>query len=184
MIHFNQYDIKSAPEKSKQLLILAKKKFGKIPNLQAVMAESPQLLDGYQLLYDLGSKTSFTPIEIQVIYLAISYHNDCNYCIAAHSFQSEKRDKAPKHIVESLRQGTSLLDNKLNGLSLFAKEMLQSNGKVNDEDVVSFLEIGFTKKQVLEIVLLLTVKVLSNYTNHIAKPELDDAFASFKWYKL
>lgn len=61
--------------------------------------------------------------------------------------------------------------------------MLQSNGKVNDKDAVRFLELGFSKKQVLEIVLLLAVKVLSNYTNHIAKPELDGVFNDYKWRK-
>lgn len=98
MRDFNQYNIETAPSESKHLLEKAVKKFGKATNLQGVMAESSTLLEGYQLLYDLGSKTSFTPTEIQVIYLTISYHNDCNYCIAAHSFQSEKRDKIPKKI--------------------------------------------------------------------------------------
>ena len=184
MIHFNQYNKDSVPKESERLLISAKSRFGKVPNLQTVMAESPQLLSGYQLLYDLGSKTSFTPIEIQVIYLTISYHNDCNYCMAAHSFQSEKRDRVPKDIIESLREGTSLSNNKLNGLSLFVKYMLEANGQIKNEDINAFIKIGYTKKQVLEIVLLLAVKVMSNYTNHIAKPKLDDVFASSKWYKL
>jgi len=147
------------------------------------MAESPQLLEGYQLLYDLGAKTSFTPIEIQVIYLTISYYNDCNYCMAAHSFQSKKRDKVPNDIVESLRQGISLLDKKLNTLSLFVKSMLQANGKINNEDINPFLEIGYGKTHVLEIVLLLAVKIMSNYTNHIAKPEVDGVFKQYKWSK-
>lgn len=98
-------------------------------------------------------------------------------------FNQKKEIKFLKKFIYSLRQGTTLLDNRINGLSLFVKEMLQSNGKINDKDVVRFLEIGFTIKQVLEIVLLLAVKLLSNYTNHIAKPELDGVFNDYKWIK-
>lgn len=62
--------------------------------------------------------------------------------MTAHCFLSEKRDKVSQEIIESLRHAIPLLDDRLNGLSLFAKEMILSNGKIKDEDVFRALELG------------------------------------------
>jgi len=183
MLQYEHYTNETAPIDSKALLEKAKKKFGQIPNIQAVMAESPQLLEGYQLLYDLGAKTSFTPIEIQVIYLTISYANDCNYCMAAHSFQALRRDKVPNEIVENLRKNIPLDNPKLEVLRLFVKRALETNGKLESVDYDNFLFAGYHKRNVLEIVLLLAVKIMSNFTNHIANPHLDEIFNVYTWKK-
>ena len=50
----------TAPDKAKPLLENSKKSFGMIPNLHAVMASSPELLEGYQVLHDLAQKTDFS----------------------------------------------------------------------------------------------------------------------------
>ena len=183
MTQFNHHSLNSAPENSKEQLVFAKKKFGQIPNLQAVMATSPVLLKGYQMLYELGADTNFTAIELQVIYLTVSYYNDCNYCMAAHSFQAKNRDKMPKEILEALRKNLPIPAPKLEVLRNFVIEILETKGSLKEERYATFLSAGYSPKSILEIVLLIAVKVMSNYTNKIAKPQLDKVLLSQVWSK-
>ena len=53
MVDFPSHDLDTAPEASKPLLENSQKAFGRLPGLHKVMAESPQVLEGYQLLHKL-----------------------------------------------------------------------------------------------------------------------------------
>jgi alkylhydroperoxidase family enzyme len=55
---------------------------------------------------------------------------------------------------------------------------------VDDSAVQAFLDAGFSKRQILEVVLGVSQKVMSNYTNHLANTPVDTAFAKFKWQKV
>ena len=52
---------------------------------------------------------------------------------------------------------------------------------VSEAEVEAFIDAGFTKAQVLEVVLAASLRTLTNYTNHIANVPLDAAFAPFRW---
>jgi hypothetical protein len=54
-------------------------------------------------------------------------------------------------------------------------------GFVSNEDTADFLAAGYTQAQILEVILGVTFKTLSNYTNHIAETPLDAAFAPNAW---
>jgi len=46
--------------------------------------------------------------------------------------------------------------------------MVQARGWVEDHEIESFMAAGYGKR-VLEVILGIAVKVIHNYTNHIAK---------------
>jgi alkylhydroperoxidase family enzyme len=46
--------------------------------------------------------------------------------------------------------------------------------------VAAFRQAGFEQRHILGIILALAVKTLSNYTNHLFKPEVDAVFADYK----
>ena len=89
--------------------------------------------------------------------------------------------KVPDEVVESLRAGTSLADPKLEALRLFSEQVNQTKGWPAEEDVQAFLNAGYTQQNILEVILGTSLKVLSNYTNHVTKTPLDDAFSKFEW---
>ena len=66
------------------------------------------------------------------------------------------------------------------------REMLLSRGRPSSEAVQAFLSAGFTEQQMLEIVLAIAVKTLSNYTNHLFDTPLDAPFKvrEYTAYKL
>ncbi len=179
---FTYHSIESAPEASKPLLEASLQRYKFVPNLHAVMAESPELLQAYQVLADLYNKTSLSVLERQIVLLAINYENDCHYCVAAHSAIATM-EKMPADILEALRTGAPLSDPKLQALRHLAVTMTTTRGWPADADVQAMLSAGYDKRQVLEVILALGYKVLSNYVNHLAETELDQNFAPFKWSK-
>ncbi|MBR8296154.1 carboxymuconolactone decarboxylase family protein [Burkholderia cenocepacia] len=182
MSHFPTYTIDNAPAASKASLEDTKRAFGFVPNLQAHMAESPALLAGYSTLWDLFSKSTLTPHEQQVVYLTSNFENDCHYCMAGHSTLA-KMIKMDAGVIAALRAGTPLPDAKLEALHRFTTLMVRERGFVPDADVDAFLAAGYTRQNVLEVILGVATKVMSNYTNHIVHTELDGFMAGNEWTK-
>ncbi len=179
---FTIYTIETAPAASKEALQHAKDTFKFIPNLEGILAESPATLKSAMALWDLFETTSFTPIEQQVIYLTANYEHSCNYCMAAHSALAKMIGMLPEDL-EALRTAQPLADPKLQALRLFTQQMIQARGWVDDQELENFLAAGYTKQQVLEIILGIAVKIIHNYTNHIAKTPLEKAFQPYVWSK-
>jgi AhpD family alkylhydroperoxidase len=146
------------------------------------MAEAPALLKAYRSLSALFEETSLSPAERQVVLLTTSYENDCDYCIAAHSVIAAMQ-KVPDDVVQAIRDGKPITDRKLEALRRFTAALVTSRGWPSDAESERFLNAGYGKQQVLEVVLGVGIKTLSNYTNHIADTPLDQAFAKAAWSK-
>ncbi len=172
----------TASEGSKKQLDMVQEKYGFVPNLLAVMASSEVVPEAYLTIAEIFGRSSFTPTEQQVILLTASYYNNCHYCVAAHTTIAGMHGVAD-NVVQSIRDGVAINDNKLEVLKLYTKDMVEKNGCPSPEATKNFFDAGFTKAQSLEVVLGLAFKTLSNYVNHIADTPLDDAFASAIWKK-
>ena len=181
-MEFTIYNLETAPEESKQALAHAEETFGFIPNLEGILAEAPALLKGSVTLWDLFETTSFTEVERQVIYLTANYENGCDYCMAAHSGLAKMIGMSQEN-VQALRNGTSMPDKKLQALRRFTQQMVQTRGWVKDSEIEEFMAAGYSKQQVLEVILGIAIKVMHNYTNHIAKTPLDKQFKPNIWLK-
>lgn len=182
MTDFTLYNKENAPAESKALLESSISTLGRIPNLYAVMAEAPELLEGYQRLHQLFLDSSFDDEETTVVWQAINVEHECRYCVPAHTAiaKSMKIDDA---ITDALRNETPLPTAKLEALRDFTLSVVRGRGNVNDEAVQAFLDAGFTKRHVLEVVLGAAQKVMSNYTNHLANTPIDKPFQKFEWHK-
>lgn len=182
MTTFTAYTIDNAPEASRGSLEATKKAFGFVPNLQAHMAESPQLLAGYGSLWDLFSKTTLTQHEQQVVYLTSNFENECHYCMAGHTTLA-KMQKLDPAVIQALRDGTEIPNARLAALHDFTKSVVLNRGWVSNAEVEAFIAAGFTRQNVLEVVLGVATKVISNYTNHIVHTPLDGFMKGNEWTK-
>lgn len=180
MITFEIHDVGSVSPASRELLLKAKEKMGFVPNIFGVMAESPATLKGYLTLAGIFDESSFTPTERQVLLLTASRENGCQYCVAAYSLSAMKAG-APKAVVDAIREDKPIADPRLAALHKFCRSVVEKRGWVSDAEVKAFLDAGFTKAQVLEVVLAVSLKTLTNYVNHIAATPLDAAFQNAKW---
>lgn len=169
-----------APEEARELLDKAKSAYGFVPNMLGVFAEAPALLKGYMTLSEIFGESSFSPVEQQVVFLATSFENECHYCMAAHSGIA-KQAGVPEDAVEALRDGKPIPDDKLEALRAFTTAMASKRGWVDDKDIEAFLDAGYSKQNVLEVVLGIAVKTMSNYTNHIAETPVDEPLKDGTW---
>ncbi len=182
MIDFPLHTKDSAPEASKVLLDGSVKAFGMIPNLHAVMAEAPGLLKSYKFLHDEFMHTSFNADEKTVVWQTINVEHACHYCVPAHTGIA-KSMKVSDEVTDALRNETPLPSARLEALRRFTQQVVRQRGVVGDADVNAFLTAGYTKRQVLEVVLGVAQKVMSNYVNHLAHTPIDKPFAVFEWQK-
>ena len=182
MTHFRIHTQETAQEASKPSLDKAQKAYGFVPGLLGVLAEAPKALEAYQVLGKLFSETSLTTTEQHVVWLTINYENDCGYCVPAHTGLA-KLDGVPDGVIEALRNGTSIADPTLEALRTFTVRVVQKRGWVTDHDVQAFLDAGYTQQQILEVILGMAHKVISNYTNHVAETPVDAVFKKFAWEK-
>lgn len=141
-------------------------------------------METYAVGYDRFRKNSgFTPVEQEVVFVTISIANGCEYCAAAHSFLADQVSKVPLEVTDAIRDGKEIPDAKLKALSQFTRVMFEKRGNLSPQDVAAFLEAGYQEKQILEIILALAVKTLSNCANHIFGTEVDDMFKGRTWTK-
>ncbi|CAE6886442.1 Carboxymuconolactone decarboxylase family protein [Pseudomonas marincola] len=182
MSTFKLHDQNTAPEASKPLLENSQKAFGMVPGLHAVMAESPGLLEGYQVLHNLFLNSSFTAEEQTVVWQSINVEHNCHYCVPAHTGIA-KAMKVSDEISNALRDETPLPTPKLEALRDFTLAMVRQRGELQTSQIEDFYAAGFSQQNVLEVILALSQKVMSNYTNHVAQTPIDAAFKSFAWEK-
>ena len=171
------HTLESAPQASRQLLQSAEQQLGFIPNLYAIMAESPSTLEAYQTLSTLFNKTAFTVIEQQLILLSISRARNCCYCLAAHGTVA-KLHKIPQEIISAVYYKQPLKDSRLEALRTFTYTVLKTEGWVEQTALQEFYQAGYQKQHVLEVILGISLKTLSNYINHMNDTPIDAEFIS------
>lgn len=182
MASFKLHDQSSAPEAAKPLLEASRKQVGMIPNLHAVMAEAPAVLEGYKELNRLVLESSFDNDEKTVLWQTINVEHGCHYCVPAHTGIA-KAMKVSDDITNALRDETPLPNEKLEALRTFILAVVRKRGSVSPEDLQAFHAAGYGQKQVLEVILGISQKVMSNYINNIAETPLDEPFEKFEWKK-
>ena len=168
--------IESAPADSRATLEGIKKGFGFIPNLMATFANSPAVLNGYMGLDAAWEKSSLTPKERQLVLLTTSVANQCPYCIAAHSTILKGMMKVDPQIVAAIRAQQSVTDTKLAALVQFTREAVNERGHVSERTKINFLEAGYQAPAMMEVLVGIALKTISNYLDHLNPTTIDDAF--------
>lgn len=181
---FQVHTPESAPEKSQPVLANIQKAYGFIPNLAAVLAESPGTF-GY-LSAAMGALESedmlLNGIERQVVLVAVSVANECAYCTAAHSMLAANAGLS-RDDIDAIQDSQSVSDKKLEALRQLATHVVEANGWVEPKMLEAFENAGYGSAHVLEVIAAVSLKTLTNYANHVAKPPVNEQFADFlpKW---
>jgi len=145
---------------------------GALPNLFAVLAGSPALLAANMATMQQLEHISLSEIEKQIVDLAASHQNTCDYCVVAHTFLSRALPQDPIHAAGS---GHTIAEPNLESLRKFSVEMVKTSGNPDAATRANFNQ-HYTVEQALEVILLLTAKTLQNYTNNLAETNIDALF--------
>lgn len=181
MTTFVVHTIEAAPVRSRPLLEGVKQALGFVPNLYGVFAESPAALQGALAIWDAFSHSSLSSVEQQLVMLAVSEANDCEYCVAAHSTLAKRMAKVDAALVDATRRRGLLPNAKLDALVTFTRVVVEQRGVLAEADVAAFLEAGYTKAQIIEVLLGVGMKTFNNYVDHIAHTPLNDQFEAEAW---
>ena len=180
MTDFIKHTIETAPEASKPLLETSLKNNGRIPGLHSIMADAPGLLATYNFAHQQFMATSLTDEEKTVVWQTVNVEQDCHYCVPAHTGIA-KMMKIDDAISDALRNETPLPTAKLEALRDFTLLVIRNRGFVDDVGTQAFLDAGFTKTNILEVILGAAQKLMSNYTNHFAQTPVDTVFEKYAW---
>ena len=145
--------------------------FGKVPNLYAYMAQSANGLGAYLAFQQSQAKGSFNAREREAIFLVVSEVNGCKYCQSAHTYLGKGVGFTDTEILE-LRAGRST-DARLDAIVKFAADVTTSHGRASTDTVENFFAEGFTEAAMIDLVMLVTDKIASNYIHNLTGVEID-----------
>jgi AhpD family alkylhydroperoxidase len=151
---------------------------GFIPNLAATMAESPALLSAFLGLRSAAGLGSLSPVEREVIAIAVATETGCTYCVAAHSTFALKCG-APPAVVEAVRGGRLPEGARLEALARFARAVVR-RADVRPS-VRHLLQAGASPAQVLDAVAVIVVPLLAGSAFAVTAAALDGAFQPQAW---
>ena len=155
---------------NQQIFDNLEKQVGFVPNLFATYAYSENALKNY--LDFAGAPSSLKAKEKEVVNLAVSQVNNCEYCLAAHTAIGKMSGFNDDQILE-LRQGKASFDTKLDALAAFAKNATENRGNTEAAVVENFLNAGWTKENLIDTLNLVGDKTISNYINNTVKTPID-----------
>jgi len=170
MSTFNIPTREEVSENNQAIFDNLQKGLGFVPNLFATYAHSDTALENY--LNFSNAKTSLNAKEKEVVNLAVSQVNKCNYCLSAHTAIGKMNGFTDSQIVE-LRQGVASFDAKLNALAQLAKNVTESRGNTNSEILENFFNAGYTKGNLIDVISLIGDKTISNYIHNTTKVPVD-----------
>jgi uncharacterized peroxidase-related enzyme len=147
-----------------------KKALGFVPNLFATFAHSPTALGAYLTLQN--AKSSLRPKEREVINLAVSEVNACEYCLAAHTALGKMLGFTEAQIAE-VRRGRASFDAKLDALARFARDVAEQRGHVSAATTDAFLAAGWTQANLVDAIMVVGDKTISNYLHGVTKIPVD-----------
>lgn len=146
------------------------KGLGKVPNLYATMAYSENALGAYLTLQ--SSKTSLKAKEKEVVNLVVSQVNNCEYCLAAHTYIGKLNGFTDEQVLE-IRTGASSFDDKLNALAALVKSIAENRGTPDVTLLDNFFAAGYNNENLVDVILLIGDKTVTNYLHAVTKVPVD-----------
>lgn len=147
-----------------------KSSVGFVPNLFATYAYSENALKNY--LDFSNAKTSLKAKEKEVVNLAVSEVNNCEYCLSAHTAIAKMNGFTEDQILE-LRSGKASFDNKLDALARLSRNITEKRGYTDEEVLENFFNAGWTKENLIDTISLVGDKTISNYINNTTRVPVD-----------
>jgi AhpD family alkylhydroperoxidase len=175
--HFSDLTEVTAPAAARPMLAQAREVFGFVPNLAVVMAAEPATLESYFHSLKAFGETTLSPIEQQIVLMAVSRVNRADYSLAIHAALAAKLGATPD-IVKAIGTGASVRDPKLAALRRFAELLTIARGDVANAELELFLSAGYDRTAMIAVAFGVAVKTFANTLAHLAQTPVDGPFAA------
>jgi AhpD family alkylhydroperoxidase len=148
---------------------------GFVPNLYAYYAKNETALADYLALQN--RKSSLRAKEREAINLITSQINECRYCQSAHTVLGKLNGFTDEQIIE-LRNGYASFDSKLDALVKFTASVVMNRGKASEQAKQVFFDAGYTEANLIDVIIIIGDKIISNYIHNLTEFEIDFPIAS------
>lgn len=145
------------------------KALGFVPNLYATIAYSDNGLKRF-LDYQ-NAKTSLTNKEKEAVNLIVSQVNGCIYCQSAHTVLGKMNGFDDEQVLD-IRHGRSE-NAKLNSLVKLAQDITENRGRASHENVQNFFAQGYSKENLVDVILQVSDKTAMNYLHNLTQIPVD-----------
>lgn len=146
------------------------KGLGFVPNLYAYFAKNETALGDYLALQN--RKSTLRAKEREIINLVVSQFNGCRYCQSAHTVLGQMNGFSEDQILE-IRKGNATFDAKLDALAKFTLLVTENKGQVSDEAKSKFFAAGYSEANMIDVVVIIGDKIISNYIHNLAEFAID-----------
>lgn len=174
------HTIDTAPVHSQPVLRQLQSAFGAVPNIAAVMAASPVLINAFVALFERVHASSLTEAQIQTLLLTNAVTNASAWPAAFHTALALQHGVAPADVA-AIRRGALPEDPALAALSQVARTLIDNRGQIADANRQRFYDAGFGPEQLLEVIAVVAASTITNYTAGVAHPPLEPGFAAHAW---
>lgn len=164
-------DPHTAMGRSKELLDPIAEKNGKTINIQRVLAHSPAALQAYLGISGALREGSLSPALRERIALVVAQENNCNYCLAAHTFLGARAGLSEEEILAA-RSGEAEGE-KERAVVEFSRTLVRERANVGEEELQRLREAGLSEGEIVEIVANVLANIFTNYINHVADTPVD-----------
>jgi alkylhydroperoxidase family enzyme len=106
--------------------------------------------------------------------------NACAWAVALHSALALQAGLDPADVA-AMRAGRSPSDSKLGALSTLARTLIEERGRLDDQDIESFLAAGFGKDLLLEAITIVAASTITNYAGNVTNPPLEAVLQAQAW---
>ncbi|AKD53962.1 carboxymuconolactone decarboxylase family protein [Spirosoma radiotolerans] len=157
---------------NQQLFDTLQKGLGFVPNLYATFGLSDNGLGAYLAFQQSQTKGAFRAKEREAINLVVSQVNKCVYCLAAHTALGKMNGFSDQQMLQ-LRAGYADFDPKLDALVKLAQAITETKGHPATELVDAYIAAGYAQSSVIDLILMVGDKIMSNYLHSMTNIPVD-----------
>ena len=157
------------PEDAQALFAKAEEKMGLIPNVFKVFSLTPAHFMKWFKYYDFlmrNEESELSRAEREMIALAVSAENRCEYCLGSHSaYLRELIDDHIKADVITHNYRRAELSTRERALLDFAVKLTNNSFEMTPDDLLPLREVGLSDETIFEAA---QVAAMFNFTNRLA----------------
>lgn len=156
---------------ARELLDATRRQLGRVPNLYAAMAHSPVALQAY-LAFRGALQQGVLDLQMRErVALLVAQLNDCDYCVAAHTFRGGKIGMSADDLMATRRADSA--DAKTAAALRLVKALMRHDEAAAETALTEAWQAGWNEAEVGELVAHLALNVFSNTFKQMAEPPLD-----------
>jgi uncharacterized peroxidase-related enzyme len=173
--------LEQIPEDLRNRIVEIQEKTGFVPNVFLTLAHRPEELRAFMAYHDtlMDGDSGLSKAEREMIVVATSALNDCQYCVIAHGAILRIRARNPLISDQvAINYQKADLTIREDAMVEFALKVASSSGALSDEDIAKVSAQGFSMEDVWDIGAITAFFALSNRMANLTSMRPNSEFFS------